>query len=136
MENVKPVDQSIISNNSKADNLTAANTLNSITDVNALDNQGNNLSSHGRFDLAITFYDKALALDPSNLKVLIHKADSLSRLSRYKDAVNTYNKTPVWSLIWGLNSSRYIFQSCSVFLLSSQWSFVSLCGDSIRCHSS
>ena len=92
MENVKPVDQSVITNNSEAGNLTAPNTLNPITDVNALDNQGNNLSSHGRFDLAITFYDKALALDPSNLKVLIHKADSLSKLSRYEDAVKTYDK--------------------------------------------
>ena len=92
VENVKPVDQSIITNNSKAGNLTAANTLNPITDVNALDNQGNNLSSHGRFDLAITFYDKALALDPSNLKVLIHKADSLSKLRKYEDAVKTYIK--------------------------------------------
>ena len=59
VENVKPVDQSITINNSKANNLTAANTFDPVT-VNALDNQGNNLSSHGRFDLAITFYDKAL----------------------------------------------------------------------------
>lgn len=61
-------------------------------DSKTLDNIGNNLSSQGKYKLALTFYDRALAISPSNIKVLIDKANVLSKLSRYEDAINTYNK--------------------------------------------
>ena len=61
-------------------------------DSKTLDNIGNNLSSQGKYKLALTFYDRSLAISPSNVKVLIDKAEVLSKLSGYEDAINTYNK--------------------------------------------
>ena len=61
-------------------------------DSKTLDNIGNNLSSQWKFKLALTFYERALAISPSNVKVLIDKADVLSKLSKYEDAINAYNK--------------------------------------------
>ena len=74
------------------ENLTIADLAIPTIDSKTLDNIGNNLSSQGKFKLALTFYEETLAINPSNFKVLIDKADVLSKLSRYEDAINAYNK--------------------------------------------
>ena len=79
-------------NKSEIENLTIADAAIPTIDSKTLDNIGNNLSSQGKYKLALTFYDRALAISPSNVKVLIDKAEVLSKLSGYEDAINTYNK--------------------------------------------
>ncbi len=66
-------------NKSEIENLTIADAAIPTIDTNTLDNIGNNLSSQGNYKLALTFYDRALAISPSNVKVLIDKADVLSK---------------------------------------------------------
>jgi len=78
-------------NKSEIENLTITDAAITTIDSKTLDNIGNNLSSQGKYKLALTFYDRALAISPSNVKVLIDKAEVL-KLSGYEDAINTYNK--------------------------------------------
>ncbi len=66
-------------NKSEIENLTIADAAIPTIDSKTLDNIGNNLSSQGKYKLALTFYDRALAISPSNDKVLIDKADVLSK---------------------------------------------------------
>lgn len=89
-QKVTPSGQSTI-NVSEIENLIIADVAIPTIDSKTLDNIGNNLSSQGKFKLALTFYEKALAISLSNVKVLIDKADVLSKLSRYEDT-NAYNK--------------------------------------------
>jgi len=79
-------------NKSEIENLTIDDAAIPTIDSKTLDNTGNNLSSQGKFKLALTFYDRALAISRSSVKLLIDKADVLSKLSRYEDAINKYNK--------------------------------------------
>jgi tetratricopeptide (TPR) repeat protein len=79
-------------NKSEIENLTIADAAIPTIDSKTLNNIGNNLSSQGKYKLALIFYERALAISPSNVRVLIDKAEVLSKLSRYEDAINTYNK--------------------------------------------
>lgn len=61
-------------NKNEIENLTIADAAISTIDSKNLDNIGNNLSSQAKYKLALTFYDRALAISPFNVKVLIDKA--------------------------------------------------------------
>ena len=54
-------------NKSEIENLTIADAAIPTIDSKTLDNIGNNLSSQGKYKLALTFYDRALAIDPIDL---------------------------------------------------------------------
>lgn len=71
-------------NNNPTIATTATTSSDSIsTQVNALYNEGLALSSLGNFALAIQYYEKALVLDPNNVKVLINIAGALAMLGHY-----------------------------------------------------
>jgi len=65
-------------NKTEFENLTIADAAIPTIDSKILDNVGNNLSSQGMYKLALTFYDRTLAISLSNVKVLIDKADVVS----------------------------------------------------------
>jgi tetratricopeptide (TPR) repeat protein len=50
-------------------------------------NQGNTLYELGRYEEAIEYYDRALAIDPSNIKALNDKGLSLYYSGRYEEAI-------------------------------------------------
>jgi tetratricopeptide (TPR) repeat protein len=45
-----------------------------------------------RYEQAITYYDKALGLDPNNVHALSGRAYALSELNRYEEAISAYDK--------------------------------------------
>lgn len=55
-------------------------------------NKGNSLSSLGRFEEAISSYDKALALNPRDVDAWTNKAGSLGSLGRHEEAILSFDK--------------------------------------------
>ena len=55
-------------------------------------NKGNNLFDEGRFEEAISCYDKVLSLDLKNFSAWNNKGTSLSNLGRFEEAVTCYDE--------------------------------------------
>jgi tetratricopeptide (TPR) repeat protein len=72
-------------NNSLSTNLTSKNVLNYI-------DKGDELFDEGKYDQAITYYDKALSLDPNDIDTLIIKGVSLNNLDKFEEAIEWYDK--------------------------------------------
>ena len=58
------------------------------SDENALNDRGYALNGLGRYKEAITYLDKALAIDPKYKWPFYNKAYALNGLGRYKEAYN------------------------------------------------
>ena len=54
--------------------------------------QGNNLLDAQRYQDAIAFYDKAIAIKPESAEVWINRGNALTSLQNYKDALASYDK--------------------------------------------
>ena len=50
------------------------------------------MSQSGRYEEAIGYFDKALALDPNHDYALTSKGEALDRLGRHKEAVEYYER--------------------------------------------
>ena len=53
---------------------------------------GYDLTHLGKYEQALTFYDKVLAIDSYRYNALINKALTLSNLSRYNESLAYYDK--------------------------------------------
>jgi tetratricopeptide (TPR) repeat protein len=58
----------------------------------ALSNKGGALDGLGRHKEAIEWFDKALAIDPDNVKVLGNKGGALDTLGRHEEAIEWFDK--------------------------------------------
>ncbi len=54
--------------------------------------QGNALFDQGKYQDAISYYDKTLSIDPANINALYNKALALDRLNKTNDAISYYDK--------------------------------------------
>jgi tetratricopeptide (TPR) repeat protein len=61
-------------------------------DVDTLLSKGIALNDLGRYDEAITYFDKALAINPNYKNALLSKGWSLSNLGRYDEAIEYYDR--------------------------------------------
>lgn len=72
---------------------TATTTSNTTSDeVTFLNNKGISLNSIGKFNESITYFDKVLAIDPSNTIALTQKANAFGGLGKYPEAITYYDK--------------------------------------------
>ena len=62
------------------------------TELMDLNDKGDSLYALGQYQDAITWYDKALEINPSDIATLIDKGDSLYALGQYQDAITWYDK--------------------------------------------
>ena len=68
------------------------NNPNTISDVNNLIDQGNFLIALHMYDAAITYYDKALTIDPNDNVALNGKGLALNALGNYNEAISIFDK--------------------------------------------
>ena len=68
------------------------NNPNTISDVNNLIDQGNFLIALHMYDAAITYYDKALAIDPNFEDALNGKGVALKNFGNYNEAITYFDK--------------------------------------------
>jgi tetratricopeptide (TPR) repeat protein len=61
-------------------------------EVTFLNNKGISLNSIGKFNESITYFDKVLAIDPSNTIALTQKANAFGGLGKYPEAITYYDK--------------------------------------------
>jgi tetratricopeptide (TPR) repeat protein len=61
----------------------------------ALNNKGWALGKSGRYEEAIPYYDKAIAIDPTHTDALDNKGWALFHLGRYQEAIEQFDKTLV-----------------------------------------
>ncbi len=54
---------------------------------------GVGLCGHGKFDEAVTLFDKILEFEPNHTEVLILKGHALGQLGKFDEAVIAYDKT-------------------------------------------
>ncbi|MGI0021549.1 MAG: tetratricopeptide repeat protein [Nitrososphaeraceae archaeon] len=62
------------------------------TSLNEFLTRGSELFDAANYEEAITYYDKALSIDPSNLDALFSKGLSLDNLGRLDEAISYYDK--------------------------------------------
>ena len=62
------------------------------TQVETLYNTANNFYDNQKYEEALQFYDKVLAIDPSSVNALNSKGLALDHLQRYDEAVQTFDK--------------------------------------------
>jgi tetratricopeptide (TPR) repeat protein len=62
------------------------------TNVTTLIEKGNNLLSSNHYEEAITYYDKALSINPKDTATLDNEANALFHLNRYNEAITYYDK--------------------------------------------
>jgi tetratricopeptide (TPR) repeat protein len=55
-------------------------------------NKGTTLSKLGRYEEAISYYDKVLAIKPDNVDALNNKGNALNSLNRYEEAISYFDK--------------------------------------------
>jgi tetratricopeptide (TPR) repeat protein len=67
-------------------------TANNAIETADLLEQGFGLYSLGQYQEAITWYDKALSIDPNNIEALNYKGVALSNLGKNEEAINWYDK--------------------------------------------
>ena len=78
---------------SNAVNLAKVQTNNSTSNsVTTLMDRANNLDRLGRYDEAMTYYNKSLAINATNIDALNGIANDLDNLKRYDEAMTYYNK--------------------------------------------
>jgi tetratricopeptide (TPR) repeat protein len=63
-----------------------------LDEVIFINNKGMSLNSLGKFNESITYFDKALAIDPKNIDALTGKGDVLSNLGNNTESVAYYDK--------------------------------------------
>ncbi len=84
------------SNNEPLSNVTASNAILSESERQLLEQQffkiGNTLFDQGNYTGAITYYDKALEINSTDINVLYNKALSLDNLGRLEEAITYYTK--------------------------------------------
>ena len=61
-------------------------------DVNELLEKGKAIYQLGKFDEAITWFDKALESSPNHLSSLKNKGTTLIHLDRYDEAITSFDK--------------------------------------------
>ena len=54
--------------------------------------KGNELFDEGKYDQAITYYDKALATDSNDIEALNDKGAALANLGKHEEAITYYDK--------------------------------------------
>jgi tetratricopeptide (TPR) repeat protein len=64
----------------------------SVENVETLLNKGIGLQSLGKYQEAIGYYDRALAVEPNNLIALNKKGQALVGLGRYQEAISSFDK--------------------------------------------
>ena len=62
------------------------------TQVETLYNTANNFYDNQKYDEALQYYDKVLAIDPSSVNALNSKGLALEHLQRYDEALQFYDK--------------------------------------------
>ena len=62
------------------------------TQVETLYNTANNFYDNQKYEEALQYYDKVLAIDPSSVNALNSKGLALDHLQRYDEAVQTFDK--------------------------------------------
>ena len=72
--------------------LAAALVRNVSQEVNALVEKGIALGSLGNYTESITYFDKALAIDPKDVAALTDKGLALASLGNYAQAIAYYDK--------------------------------------------
>lgn len=65
--------------------LSNVNAQNTPGEVDKLTNQGITLASSGNYTEAIETFDKALSIDPNNIRAIINKYDALRNLDNYTE---------------------------------------------------
>ena len=60
-------------------------------EVTSFNNKGMSLNSIGKFNESITYFDKALAIDPKNITALTQKANAFGGLGKYHEAITYYD---------------------------------------------
>lgn len=60
--------------------------------VDELVNKGNSLVDEGKYEEAVSFYDKALKINSQDVVALSNKGTALDQLGRYEDAVKCFDK--------------------------------------------
>src|SRR5919197_2241834 len=68
------------------------NNNNTITNANKLINQGISLLIVGKYNEAISLFDKVLAVDPTNTLALTNKGTTLAYLQKYDQAISLFDK--------------------------------------------
>ena len=71
---------------------TATTSNTTLDEVTFLNNKGISLNSIGKFNESITYFDKVLAIDPSNTIALTQKANAFGGLGKYHEAIIYYDK--------------------------------------------
>src|SRR5215208_5674107 len=77
--------------NISSSNITISNQT-SMDGVETLYIKGYTVSNLGRYEEAISYYDKVLSLKPESLRGLASKGNALSELGLYEDAIAYYDK--------------------------------------------
>jgi tetratricopeptide (TPR) repeat protein len=60
--------------------------------VSKLKEKGDALYKQGRYQEAIEYYDRALAMDPNDVSALNNKGNALGDLGRYQEAIEYYDR--------------------------------------------
>lgn len=61
-------------------------------DVQSILSKGIDFDLHGEHEKALSYYDKALKIDPNSIYVLINKGTALDYLGRYAEALHYYDR--------------------------------------------
>jgi tetratricopeptide (TPR) repeat protein len=61
--------------------------------VETLNDKGDSLNDLGRYEEAITYYDKALSIEPNDILALSNKGIALDDLGNYTEAIEYYDRS-------------------------------------------
>ncbi len=80
--------------NASPSNLTSDSDVNNISSVqiDELIEKGNDYYNQSNYNESITYYDKALAIDPYYLRALNNKGNALGELGKSEEAITWYDK--------------------------------------------
>ena len=79
-----------VGSNYQIENVEAQST--NTSSFSELFEKGNSLGSLGKYEEAISWFDKALKVDPKNVDALYNKGVALDNLGRYEEAISWYDK--------------------------------------------
>jgi tetratricopeptide (TPR) repeat protein len=83
---------SIFAQSSLNSPLSSSSSMINSTQVETLYNTANNFYDNQKYEEALQYYDKVLAIDPSSVNALNSKGLALDHLQRYDEAVQTFDK--------------------------------------------